>query len=346
MKAARSAIIQSLVILFGTWLLAGCGLLGWQDYRDGVPSSESLNIKVPGDNTASVSNPLQLEYSVAPMASQTGQYGQLYIATVQMTRAVNTGVLGILTILDGVLAYPPTSVSGDEAIWGPFTPGGLSAVEVRMTVKHESGEKFSYTMETRKRAGGDYKTILSGTNERHGATARRGVGNFLIDFDAAAANDPAVVERGQAKADYDTITDGRRIDVYFLNFQGRGDPERKDSTYNFHENPDLSGNFIFATTGDIHQSAGMNFPAKETYLANTRWRADGAGRCDVNVYGGDMDASGLQKVVVSECWGTDFFVTFYTEDFTDKNGNTFSSKNRQGDDKTCVYPTAEPPKQP
>ncbi|GAB4289842.1 MAG: hypothetical protein Kow0090_02730 [Myxococcota bacterium] len=315
----------------------------WEILRDGIPSAESLTLKVPeseGSEKTLFFSP-DVKFLAAP-----GNYGELYIATVQITREVNAGVMFLLSFTDEILLHPPTEETVDTAIWGPFPAGALEPVEIRVIIKKVAENEFEFSYEARPKTGeGDWVAWYHGANKTDGRTARRGKGEFLVDFDAMRKYNPTVKEEGVVRVAFDTITSGRSIEVEFDEFKGKNDAAKFSATYHYKEAPDLSGEFDFVTKADIHKSleGGEQYPEEEDWLFNTRWLATGAGRSDVTITGGDMSkycewGKCLDRAVFSECWGEDFLVDYSVETYYSEDGDTMGMANELGGPSSCAFP--------
>jgi hypothetical protein len=66
----------------------------------------------------------------------------------------------------------------------------------------------------------------------------------------------------------------------------------------------------------------------EDVTVNSQWRADGAGRADVTVSGGDLPTT-ISVVDATECWGTDFARVYYQD--------SVGFEQTYGDASACVY---------
>lgn len=315
---------------------------GWEELRDGVPSKESLTLKMPetSEETAALFFGPETKFIAAP-----GQPGEFYISTVQITREVNLGVMGMLTFLDEVLTYPPTEEENGKAIWGPFPPDALEPVEIRVIIEKTGDNKFEFSFEARPKSSEDeWMQWYFGENTTDGKTARHGMGSFTVDWDAMREYNPTVAEEGKIKVVYDTITSGRTIDVEFIDFKGKDDEEKINADYHYKENADMSGEFDFIAKADIHKDMedGAEYPKKEDWLFNTRWLSTGAGRSDVTITGGDIEAyciwaQCLERAVFSECWGVDFFVDYSIENYYSQDDEIMNSEKEAGDESACVF---------
>jgi len=323
------------IFLTIVFLLLSCDKIDeelWKELKDGVPSHESVKLKIP--ETSSV-------YRI----STEGETGELYSSTRNMTQDVNSGAMRMLTMLDELLTYKPSETDDDSATWGPWQGEGLSPVEYKAIVTKNGNNSFEYEMLARPKDGnGEWLAWFFGSNKNDGETARHGIGIFTINFDNLKKYDETLREEGVIEVDYDTLTEGRKIDVIFKEFKGKHDEDAFSATYYFSEKSDLSGEFIFTTMADIHDGLenGEEYQQKENWLWNTKWNSDGSGRSDAVVTGGDIDqfcswGSCLEKAVYSECWGSDFKVTYSAEKYYKDDETTFDNGKTEGLESNCVF---------
>ena len=300
-----------------------------------APDATSLEIRIPGDEESDI-NTMAL-----------GELAFFYTQTRQMSDDTNFWILGTLGWLDEILTYPPTEHSGGYCIWGPFIPSGLSPVEQRFRMQQNSETDYTYFWEERpKNTEDEWTMIWGGAIEPATDTARRGIGQLNIDFTAAYALDPALQQEGQIEVDYDTYTDGRRIDITFIDFMDLRPgqmTEPMDAAYHYHNRADNSGEFDFSFLADVHQEEwGETYPELETLTYATQWLPSGAGGCTCTVTGGDLSApdypgltAPLEEIVETECWNELFLRTYYVAVFKLEDG-TEVTMDEEGDPTDCV----------
>lgn len=308
----------------------------WDDFLNALPDSDSLKLTIPGSNGKGL-----------------GELAWLYEVTVDFTRAVNAGVLWTLSLIDEITSYPPSSHEGNSYIWGPWDGGGLSPAEYKFTVTRTGKHNFTYLLESRSRNTNDeWLNIWWGEVEASASTQRRGIGNFQIDYDPLHVVDPTFDYAGSIIVDYDTITDGRRIDITFDEFvdEYAQDAEPVSGTYNYYEHKDYSGRFLFDALMDLHyeQYHGDQYNAREHIYFNTRWQGNGTGRTDAVAMGGDLpnieiEGSPVKKYLVSECWNTDFLRTYFKEVAVCEN-NSEHVIIEEGDADSCSFGEEMPDK--
>jgi len=171
------------------------------------------------------------------------------------------------------------------------------------------------------------------------------VGSYSVDFDAARSIELWMVEEGQVIVTYDTINDGRAIDVEYVGFKPDDDDYQDlvDGLYSYHNRADDSGEFTFDVLADMHyeQYHGEQYDQREHFWFNTRWYGDGRGRSDVLVTDGDLPdievgGSTIASYVLAECWGNDFLRDYWLEMVVLANGNE-ETIEEQGIESDCSF---------
>jgi hypothetical protein len=234
------------------------------------------------------------------------------------TRNVRDGV-NVVTrdVLAGVwliVHTEPTSVSENHAEWGPYTDA-LEPVSYRFRVERVAEGEYDYTLEGRPKASTsdtDYRAVLSGKGYGR-LDPRHGDGKFTIDLDAAKALDPI---RHRDDSGTVTITHdlpasiGRRLGALPRTISADVTPQG-EAWIRIGSQANEDG------TGAIHVDAHVDVDdSKATLLEDvsvaSRWKADGAGRADITVAGGDLPTT-IAMVSATECWGEDFGRVFYSD---------------------------------
>ncbi len=309
------------------------------EYYYAIPSEESLRLELPG---ADYEND---DYGYKAV----GDHAKFYTETVQHTRNVNAHILGMLSIIDEITSYPYTSHSGGTYTWGPWQDTGLDQAQARFILDHTGGGTFDYLFQWRPKdsnSDADWTTVWEGRVEASADTARRGIGHFSIDFDAASAIDWTVEERGQIVTDYDTVSDGREINLEFVNFIGddaEDDTQPLNAEYFYHNRADNSGYFVYEWYLDIFAEDASDNQNEHAWF-NTRWQTDGAGRTDVVIGEGDIadfepiPGVGVESFNSAECWGSDYLRTYFAEGAVGDNGQDYTNPDDvEGSESDCVF---------
>jgi hypothetical protein len=168
----------------------------------------------------------------------------------------------------------------------------------------------------------DFETVISG-NAEPGDIPHRGNGNFLIDFDAGERVNPIDnnPDSGRVEVVYDLRATGDVNGSISMHIEGRDESDDGSiipvtADYAYSENLDGSGDFSFAITGDVNNQGATD----EQAMIRSRWQADGAGRGDAQISGGDL---GADTIDATECWDTQFRRVHYADsvDFVEAEGD-------------------------
>lgn len=324
----------------GALLLPGCLLEHKDDgaeYREAVPQREAIVVAGPeadagADADASTASLMPSRHAQATRPLGNTDYAKWY----GFTRAVRGGVNGVTAWVLGsvwaVVRMEPSSVKDGEATWGPYTDA-LEPVTYRFRVTRVAEGEYDYVLEGRPKASGEsasYRPVLSG----HGFGKRHehhGEGEFTIDLSAARELDPFGREKdsGTVRIVHHLPHDLTQGDLLPRRIEAEVTPdpavERESYTVESIANEDGTGSLGVVARSDVDDSGTTQL---EDVTVDSRWRADGAGRADIGISGGDIPADpGVVSAV--ECWGADFRRSFYTD--------SISFAPTEGDASACVY---------
>ncbi len=129
----------------------------------------------------------------------------------------------------------------------------------------------------------------------------------MVDFDTINEMDPTEEATGQFSVDYDIAEDGVSATAAFEDFG----PDNIDAAYAYQQAHGGDGAMDLILLSDLDPTTGMGLD--ETLAVHSRWKADGSGRADVIVRGGDL---GEVVGYASECWSSSFEAVYYVEDHT------------------------------
>jgi hypothetical protein len=259
-------------------------------------------------------------------AKTVGQLANWYVATRDVTRTFNGGSAWVLTTVHAIIEFPVTSVNGNTYTWGPWSGSALDPANYKLDVTAVGDGTYTYQLSGQSKtvANAQFEVVIDGTADPR-AGELQGKGEFLIDFDASRRVNP--IDAGDAKgtvdATYDLAT--KHLDLVIATTDANGQPVSADYAYD--EQADGGGSMLFDFTSN--QGGG---PALEEGTLRSRWLADGSGRADARETGGDL---GSAEAVASECWGTSFQRTYYTDNV--------SFAPTEGDVGTCAFATADLP---
>ena len=338
-------------------LCMGCGSHGGGDaakdwggqagddvFRNAVPDPASLKLDVPGADAAGASTDAADPGSAMVMRATitpTGTVSKYYQDTVKMTRDVNGLVFFLLEMLETVLSYPPTQRSDNVRIWGPWDPDdALSQVHWRFRIsKTQERGVFDYTLELSPKTGpDDWTAAWEGSMKPDADHPRHGTGDFTLHFDDIARLDTTSKNGGDVHVVYDTITDGKKIDIDFSQFKPEDNPDgpRVDGVYAYHSKADGRGRYSFKFKADLHaEDPAVDLPGLETLEILSMWQASGEGRAEAAVTGEDLLSQGLARFSAVECWDTGFLTTYSREQVDPKDSSVAPYVNETGVEAEC-----------
>lgn len=338
-KRTFTARTLGVALLLGAFA-PGCTLQKQDDgeeFREAVPLREAVVVAGPeGDSaadatTASAPPATRAQATTRPLARP--DYAKWY----GFTRAVRAGVNVVTGAVLGsawvIVHSEPSSVKDGEAIWGPYSDA-LEPAAYRFRVTRIAEAEYNYVLEGRPKqstSDDDYRAVLRG----HGYGKRHelhGEGEFTIDLDVAHELDPPAHrdDSGTVRIVHhlprDIGSGGGALPRSIL-AEVKPDPAVNPESFSVTSDANEDG------TGSLHVVASADVDdAKTTQLEDividSRWRADGAGRADIGISGGDIPADpGMVSAV--ECWGADFARSYYMD--------SIGFEPTEGDATACVY---------
>jgi len=263
-----------------------------------------------------------------PQSGQTRTIGALatyYLVTRDATVTFNGGSAWVLTLIHAIVQYPVTSVSGDVYTWGPWSDA-LDPAEYKLDVTANTDGTFDYSLSGRNKtvAGSQFEMVITGHADPTPGELQ-GNGEFFIDFDASKRVDP--IDNANAKGSVDARYDlkAKHLDLHIMSTDDNNSPVAAD--YAYEQGADGSGDMTFDVQGNAGGTALL-----EDMTIRSRWTANGSGRGDARVTGGDL---GTVQAIASECWGTDFRRSYYTDNV--------NFQATEGDAATCAYADVDLP---
>lgn len=296
-------------------LLTGCLSLGPASHADVLPTEEQIRINLP------------LEAATAK-ADEAPAYAEFYSLTRTVTEDVNGMIGWVLGTVGYVVTLPPTWKDAEQrtALWGPWSDSGLDPVEVGLWVTREEDDSWTWAIFYLPQ-GGDIETdtipVVAGVVDA-GATRDDATGRFLVDFTTAGEWEPSVHLTGGFGVEYDYDPDGVAAVAFFEDYGWEGGGTL-DAAYAYAEDYAGSGDMDLAWLADLAPGANL-----EVVTLRSRWTADGPGRGDARVVGGDLGAT---EVTASECWGSAFTRTYWTDSHGLQPG--------EGEEGDCAFTPAE-----
>ncbi len=305
--------------------LAGCGQStdgDDQGFRNGVPRAETVQMNVPGGSAQA----LTLKTTSQALLGEVAEY---YKVTRAITGVVNGAALAVGGLVRLVLIHPPTSVTADQAVWGPWEDP-LDPVAWRVTVTRVAEHQYQYRFDGRPRTqpDADFVTVLSGTHSPGlvgGVEVERlGAGSFTLDWDARARlPQPNPDEVGKVSYIYSHASDNGEVTIQAAFRQVKDEDTQllADADYLFVREPSGAGSMDFVYTVPTALKAGGRA------VVRSRWQHTGAGRADTQVRATNGDTASL-----SECWN---------ENYASVYKKTWLGGDNWGSETDCAFPTAE-----
>jgi hypothetical protein len=335
---ARNRNRFAAVSLLAVSVLPGCMLEKQDDgeeYREALPRREAVALSGPETDADGHTGTASITGSHPQAERSLGRtdYAKWYGFTRAVRGGVNLVTAAVLGSVWTLVHLEPTAVADGEATWGPYTDA-LEPVTYRFRVTRIARAEYDYVLEGRPKTSSsdaDYRPVLSGhgygkLHEQHGQ------GDFLIDLDAARDLDPIghQDDSGTVRIVHDLPRaldgEGRGL-PRLITADVRPDPALNPESFSVTSKAELDG------TGSLHVDAKADVDdAKATALEDvaidSRWRADGAGRADIVIAGGDIPVD-PGSVSAVECWGADFMRSYYAD--------SIDFEAEQGDETACVY---------
>jgi hypothetical protein len=268
-----------------------------------------------------------------------GDKSDSYKLTVGITDFVNSATVGVLVLVGTVVQYPPTSIEGDTATWGPYSEP-LKANAWRLIVTRVEPHVFNWNLDGKPKTADDsaFVTVLSGTHTRAVDAANHprlgfGSGNFSVDWNAAATLPDNDGSTGTATFTYSRLAPGAdaTIDVAFHGVTDKSTHEVFDAVYHYAATPGAGGDFKYGANQDYYPVRPTG-TAKEALALHSRWLETGTGRTDIKVSGGDLTASAGTQTA-SECWDAGFASVYKVV--------TYDTTQDWGAESSCAFATAD-----
>ncbi len=305
-----------------TLSLAACGLGPADEFANASPSRQGIEIKVP----APKGQALTADDVGTNQSTLLGETAEWYKNTRAMTLAVNGATAWVLKLCETIVSYPATTVTKNQAVWGPWTDS-LSPNTFKFTVTKNADGTFDYVLEGKAKTAPDtgFVSIIRGHHER-GAAEKVGKGNFSVDWNAASTLPEHGPEVGTADFTYQR---NEKMDVTvgvaFRQVKDGDTGNLVDADYAFAKANGADGSFEFV----VHKDIQNNNSKLERCAVKSRWHDNGPGRADLMVSGGDV----ANPVTASECWDANFGRTFYSD--------SLSLKPTEGVETNCTFSSAE-----
>lgn len=295
-------------------------------FREAIPSADDVKLKEPTGGSAS-STPQSLP-GLGTQDTDPLPYAKYYKFTRDIFDGVNWGTGYILGSVWVLVHLPPTTLSGNEAIWGPASEA-LSPAEWRFRAVEVADGEIEYFFEGHRKDGslGDsWLPTLHGKGfSKKNAKHRQGW--FELDYDAANQLDPARLH-GEDEAGKTTIN--YALTSFPITVNCKLEQGKYGAYFDIVTTTQQNGGGLVDIKGKDDLDASKATKLEDIHM-HSRWLGTGAGRADVTLSGGDIPNNLV--VNASECWSTSFARTYYSD--------TIASEPVFGAESACPYLTAE-----
>jgi len=308
-------------------LAAGCHpkIEAADEFRRGVPREETVQVEIPKRGQA-----LTVEGQSRALQGLPAEYWAL---TFGVSSIINGGAAFVGLLVRTVIAHPPTTISADQAVWGPFGGQGLDPIIWKVTVTRVGDHKYQYTFEGQSRINpGPFVTVLAGTHtaaldDQGDPVEGFGSGSFTLDWDArqklplANPDEVGTATYSYARMPGETAT----LSAQFRQVKDKDKNKLVDVDYAYTHHLGGSGTMDFSY--DAAAQLGM---ADGKASVRSRWQPNGAGRSDAKLTSSSLPG----PATASECWNGVFASQYFAR--------SWAPILNYGTEATdCVYPTAE-----
>ncbi len=239
------------------------------------------------------------------------EWSTWYLFTAATTQNINSMIATVLFWVDTVTTnYRPTYVDRDtnQAEWGPWSTA-LDPVETLLWVSYDptaDTHGWGFDQWPRGDVRDSASTVIVGEVDP-GATREISSGRFEIDYTTIHELDPTETATGLFEVEYDIHEAGVTATAAFTEFG----EDALNATYAYDQTFEGGGMMDLIVTGDVNPESDTGL--EEDWFTRSRWQADGSGRADIRVTGGDL---GSTVATISECWSSSFEQVWYSESLT------------------------------
>lgn len=326
-----------LALSFVAGCTSACGA-GGTSFSGALPSRSTVQINVPQQSG---------------QALALGEQSEFMAKSKDLADGINGGVGWVFDLLEKIVEMPATEQDEAHAVWGPSEPKGLERLSYRFTVTKVGENDFTYALDARLKGETDdaaFVTFLSGTAQP-GDEDNKGTGTMTVNAGARRGllNEEGDCQNGTIEVAYDVTAEPRSLQVDFVEWLDTCDADARaaNATYTYTETADGAGTLDFDVIANMHKAEEAK-PLEETMAIRTRWMADGQGRADVRISGGEVPGdlathipdTTETSVLVTECWD-DLFALTFSDTTPDELEDTFHEP--LGDESACVFAEASAP---
>jgi hypothetical protein len=266
------------------------------EYLNALPTREALASKLPDSSASGIGGLVQRKDRLS-----VGDPSSLYLDTQKASREFNSGLDGLLTLLENIRTVSPTTREPDRRTWGPWPDRNQPGHDVRFVMDRE-GAFFSYRLQFKPANAGEdaWWSFLEGTFKAD-AGIRVGEGELHLFVDDAVAKGLNVGGlRGLRQLDvgYQNKTLPSRVEMIFTTAPPSTTPEIR---YTYRERPGGFGEMRFLVKATDAVPGGL----LEDVEITSRWTPDSGGVGSFVILQGDLKGANYR-----ECWDAEFKITY------------------------------------
>ncbi|QRO00969.1 hypothetical protein JRI60_19000 [Archangium violaceum] len=285
------------------------------EFINALPTREDLTSKLPRTGDSALEQ--GLNQRVGQLAL--GEISQRYVETRRVSDEFNTGLDGLLTVLERIRELPPTTRASELRVWGPWDDSEHAGHELRFVMNREP-EHFGYLLQFRRKGSGEegWWNAVAGTFKPDGGL-RKGEGTVQLLL--ADARDHGYEMKGLGHLDrLDIVYQTRALPIGVqMHFVPSEHSLRPEFIYSYREIPGGLAEMGFLIL-DVDTILGGR---REDVTIISRWTRDQGGVGFVSVTGGDLPAGRTASQV--ECWNASFRVTYSKRSWDDSEEGSASA---------------------
>ena len=356
------------VLLIATLFIA-CEMAGDKTETSSRSSIKSMMTAVPSKDLLATSLPTPVQYdlySIEPLVLQTDKNSYFLKTAGERIVIAGAAVKWMIWEVDTIIyEHTPTKISSSRVEWKfnePLSTSELSQTESDdydfkhlnpwLVLSTGGSHPFLYTLKYAHEDTPDAwisDTWHGYTDEMDGIAGKPGKGQVIFDFTQVKAAYDDLKMDGTIKVNYETTDSGRELGFEFIDFLPKGGTEKinDDGSFkyieSFIERSDKSGRMKFWTKGDVKAGIGSVAPYSDVDLAVTVdwvWDSEegelvrGKGEANIEVTGTSIIEGGYDKLLLRECWDSEFAVVYYEEILI--KGDTEIEGNISGISSDCL----------
>ena len=227
-----------------------------------------------------------------------GQQADSYTLTRAVTGIVNGATGVVLLLVKTIVSYPPTSVHGDTAVWGPHSEP-LDKNAWRLTVTRVEPHVFSWALDGKPKAADDTRVHHDPLGHAHARRRRPRPSDRELrqrhvrrSTGTRRRRCPITTTRSASRRSPTRARRPAAVTTIDVDFKGiKDDPpstELYNALYRYTATPGAGGDLKYAAKRDYYPDPHPSNSALEDFTIHSRWQETGTGRTDYQLTGGDV----------------------------------------------------------